>query len=100
MSNVSRYASLSFAALLFAAANACAQSYPAKQIRFVVPFPPGGPADILSRTIGQVLSEAWSQQVVIDNRAGAGGNICRQGVGATAPAALTTLLRVCHPQPI
>jgi tripartite-type tricarboxylate transporter receptor subunit TctC len=92
MSNVSRYASLSFAALLFAAANACAQSYPAKQIRFVVPFPPGGPADILSRTIGQVLSEAWSQQVVIDNRAGAGGNIGGEIVAKAPPDGYTMLM--------
>jgi tripartite-type tricarboxylate transporter receptor subunit TctC len=87
-----KYASLSFAALLFAAANACAQSYPAKQIRFVVPFPPGGPADILSRTIGQVLSESWGQQVVIDNRAGAGGNIGAEIVAKAPPDGYTMLM--------
>ena len=67
-------ASLLFAAGL-GACGASAQSYPNKQTRLVVPFPPGGPADILARTIGQSLSESWGQQVVIDNRAGAGGNI-------------------------
>jgi tripartite-type tricarboxylate transporter receptor subunit TctC len=87
-----KHASLSFAALLFAAANACAQSYPGKQIRFVVPFPPGGPADILSRTIGQVLSESWSQQVVIDNRAGAGGNIGAEIVAKAPPDGYTMLM--------
>jgi len=70
-----RCASLAFAAAIFAAGGACAQTYPSKEIRFVAPFPPGGPADILSRIIGQHLSERWGQQVVIDNRAGAGGNI-------------------------
>ncbi|MCE9642525.1 MAG: tripartite tricarboxylate transporter substrate binding protein, partial [Betaproteobacteria bacterium] len=72
---VTSFTSLAATAVLVAAATASAQSYPAKQIRFVAPFPPGGPADILSRTIGQNLSDSWGQQVVIDNRAGAGGNI-------------------------
>lgn len=52
-----------------------AQTYPAKPIRVIVAFPPGGPADILSRAIGQKLAESWGQPVVIDNRAGASGNI-------------------------
>jgi tripartite-type tricarboxylate transporter receptor subunit TctC len=52
-----------------------AQTYPAKPIRLVVPFPPGGPADTLSRAIGQKLVEKWGQPVVVDNRAGASGNI-------------------------
>jgi tripartite-type tricarboxylate transporter receptor subunit TctC len=49
--------------------------YPAKPIRIIVPFPAGGTADIMARVVGQKMSEAWGQQVVIDNRAGAGGNI-------------------------
>ncbi len=57
-----------------------------------MPFPPGGPADILSRTIGQVLSEAWSQQVVIDNRAGAGGNIGGEIVAKAPPDGYTMLM--------
>jgi len=89
---VTGYASLVAATLLFAAANACAQSYPSKQLRFVVPFPPGGPADILSRTIGQNLSESWGQQVVIDNRAGAGGNIGAEIVAKAPPDGYTMLM--------
>ena len=92
MNFVPRCASLSFAALLFAAAGACAQSYPAKPIRIVVPFPPGGPADILSRTIGQNLAESWGQQVVIDNRAGAGGNIGAEIVAKAPPDGYTLLM--------
>lgn len=52
-----------------------AQSYPGKPIRWIVTFPPGGPTDVIARTVGAKLTEAWGQQVVIDNRAGAGGVI-------------------------
>ena len=64
---------------LITAVNECsAQSpstYPDKPIRFIVPFPPGGPADIQSRIIGQKMSVRWKQPVVIDNKPGAGGSI-------------------------
>ena len=92
MKFVPRCASLMFAAVLCAAGCAVAQSYPAKPIRFVVPFPPGGPADILSRTIGQILAESWGQQVVIDNRAGAGGNIGSEIVAKAPPDGYTLLM--------
>ena len=52
-----------------------AQTYPAKAIRIVVPFPAGGPLDIVARAIGQDLNKAWNQPVIIDNRPGAGGVI-------------------------
>jgi len=55
--------------------NAHAQTYPTKPVRFIVPFPPGGPTDIMGRLAAQRLTEAWGVQVVADNRAGAGGNI-------------------------
>ena len=58
-----------------AALHAQAQTYPAKPVRFIVPFPPGGPTDIMGRLAAQRLTEAWGVQVVADNRAGAGGNI-------------------------
>jgi tripartite-type tricarboxylate transporter receptor subunit TctC len=64
------------ALLLAAAGPAFAQAaYPNKQVRIVVPFPAGGSADILCRLVGEKLSAAWGQPVVIDNRAGAGGNV-------------------------
>lgn len=87
-----RLACLALYAMLFASGFALAQSYPAKPIRFVVPFPPGGPADILARTIGQHLADRWAQQVVIDNRAGAGGNIGSEIVAKAPPDGYTLLL--------
>lgn len=62
----------------------CAQSYPTKPIRFVLPYPPGGPTDFLGRLIGQRLGERLGQPVVADNRPGAGGNVGSE-VGAKAP---------------
>jgi len=51
------------------------QSYPAKPLRFIIPFPPGGPTDIMGRMAADTLTKAWNVQVVADNRPGAGGNI-------------------------
>ena len=62
----------------------CAQAYPAKPIRFVVPFTPGGSQDIIARLVGQKLSERVGQQVVIDNRGGAAGLIAAE-IAAHAP---------------
>jgi tripartite-type tricarboxylate transporter receptor subunit TctC len=68
----------------FAAAGAHAQAYPTKPIRIIVPFPPVGAADLLTRTIGQKLAEVWGQQVIVDNRPGAGGNLGVE-IAAKAP---------------
>ncbi len=57
------------------AAAADAPGYPNKTIRIIVPFPPGGISDVMSRVIGQKFTETWNQPAVIENRAGAGGNI-------------------------
>ncbi len=79
-------------ALTFACAVASAQTYPAKPIRLVVPYPPGGPLDIMARAIGQKLTEAWNQPVLVDNRAGAGGNIGADLVAKSAPDGYTLLM--------
>jgi tripartite-type tricarboxylate transporter receptor subunit TctC len=79
------------AAALFAATTAHGQTYPTRPIRYLVPFPAGGTTDILGRVIGQKLSEAWGQPVLIDNRPGAGGSV-GSDVAAKAPPDGYTLL--------
>jgi len=72
------------AAALLMPAHAHAQAWPAKTIHVIVPFPPGGPTDVLGRLVGQALGEATGQGVVVENRTGAAGNI---GVALIAKAA-------------
>jgi tripartite-type tricarboxylate transporter receptor subunit TctC len=67
-------------------------AFPEKPVRFVVGFTPGGPSDILARALGQKLAERWSQQVVIDNRPGAGGNLAAEAVAKSPPDGYTWLL--------
>lgn len=68
-----------------------AQTYPTKPIRIVAPFPPGGTSDIIARILGQGLTEAWKQQVIVDNRAGVAGSI-GAAVAAKSPPDGYTLL--------
>jgi len=69
-----------------------AQEYPVRPIRFIVGFAPGGIADLLARSLGQKLTEAWGQQVIVDNRAGAGGAIGMQIAAKATPDGYTLLL--------
>ena len=76
-----------------AQAQAAGANWPTKQLRFIAPFPPGGPVDLLARIIGQKITEKSGQPVLIDNRAGAAGNIGIELV-AKSPADGTTFLHV------
>jgi len=80
-----------WAVLLLAIGAAGAQTYPSKALRWIVTYPPGGPTDVVARAVGAKLSEAWRQQVVIDNRPGAGGIIGTE-LAAKAPPDGYTLL--------
>ena len=77
------------------AASACppshSQSFPSRPVRVVVPYPAGGTTDIVARVLAQKLSAVWGRQVVVDNRAGAGGNIGKE-IAARAPADGYTIL--------
>jgi tripartite-type tricarboxylate transporter receptor subunit TctC len=71
---------------------AAAQAYPSKPIRFVVPYPPGGPLDTVARLVGQRVSESVRQPVIVDNKPGAGGNIGADAVAKSPPDGYTILM--------
>jgi tripartite-type tricarboxylate transporter receptor subunit TctC len=78
--------------LFVAAAAAGAQTYPSKPVRIIVPFAAGGVADILPRIVGQKLSEKWGEPVIVDNKAGASGNIGMAEGARAAPDGYTLVL--------
>jgi tripartite-type tricarboxylate transporter receptor subunit TctC len=82
---------LTAAALAWTAVS-LAQPFPEKPIRFVVGFTPGGPSDLLARSLGQKLGERWNQQVVVENRPGAGGNVAAEAVAKSPADGYTWLL--------
>jgi len=71
---------------------AAAQTYPAKTVRMVVGYPPGGPTDLLARIVSQKLAESWGQQVIVDNRPGASGMIGAEVTVRAAPDGYTLLM--------
>ena len=83
---------LPLAAALFAAGAACAQNFPVRPIRIVVPWPPGGPPDAVARILGQRIGQALQQQVIIDNRPGANSIIGTEFVAKSQPDGYTYLL--------
>src|SRR5688572_2518070 len=79
-------------ALLSAAPIAQAQTYPDRPVRIIAPFPAGGLADVLARAVGDQMTKTLGQPVVVENRAGAGGNTGALAVATAAPDAYTLLL--------
>src|SRR5918998_1361399 len=84
----------SLAAILMSVipAIAIAQTYPAKNVRLIAPFPPGGTTDVLSRLVAQKLSDTLGRQVVVENRPGAGGNIGHEFAAKTPPDGYTIVM--------
>jgi hypothetical protein len=80
------------AALPFVPGTGWAQAYPSRPVRFIVPFPPGGSADPIARVLANRLSEMWGQQVVIENKGGAGGNLGAQTAAMATPDGYTIFL--------
>jgi tripartite-type tricarboxylate transporter receptor subunit TctC len=89
MTRVTRAA---LAAIFLFAVPALAQTYPSKPVRMIVPFPAGGPADLVARVLSARLQEAWGQPLVVENRGGAGGNIGTAAAARAAPDGYTILL--------
>ena len=79
------------ALMLATASGAWAQAYPAKPVKLLVGFPAGGGLDVLARIIGQRVSEQWGQQIIVENKPGAGSNIAGEIAAKSAPDGYTLL---------
>jgi tripartite-type tricarboxylate transporter receptor subunit TctC len=79
-------------ALMLACGAGWAQGYPAKTVRVIVPYPPGGGTDTIARPLAQKLTESFGQQVIIDNRGGAGGNVGMELAARAAPDGYTLVI--------
>lgn len=83
---------VALAGLFCIASSASSQEFPAKAVRVIAPFAPGGATDALARAVSQKLSERWKQQVIVDNRPGAGGNIGAELAARAAPDGYTLIV--------
>jgi tripartite-type tricarboxylate transporter receptor subunit TctC len=93
--DILRFAASMFAVVLFAVTTtASAQTYPAKSIRIVVPWPPGGGTDVVARTVAQKFTEVLGQTVLVDNRAGANGIIGADAAAKAAPDGYTVMITI------
>jgi tripartite-type tricarboxylate transporter receptor subunit TctC len=81
---------MAMASVCFSAAHA--QSWPSKPVRIIVPFPPGGTTDIVARSLGVELQRMWQQPVIVENRAGAGGNVGAEAVARSPNDGYTVLM--------
>lgn len=88
---MSRFRTMLFL-LVFACSGAFAQGYPSKPVRIIVPFAPGGATDIVTRIVAQKLTELWGQSVIVENRAGAGGNIGGEAAATSTPDGYTLFM--------
>ncbi len=91
MSAITRFGLFVFVALFIASAG-WAQDFPKKSVRVVAPFSPGGATDVLARLVSQKLAERWGQNMMVDNRVGAGGHIGADYVAKSAPDGYTLLV--------
>ena len=81
-----RFRMAAVAAVVLAAAGAAsAQPFPSKPVHILVPYPPGGGVDVLTRTLADVVSKQWGQSIVVENRPGAGGVIASQAIATSPP---------------
>jgi tripartite-type tricarboxylate transporter receptor subunit TctC len=96
---LSRLAAIVFAAvgLLTLATPGPAQAFPDRPVRIVVPFPAGGSNDVIARLMAQKLGEVWGKSVIVENRAGAGGNVGSEYVARSSPDGYTLLLTAPGP---